>query len=159
MKMTSLLILATALSGCAHMKIDPLLPTTAQDWHDGDSSRKGYLVYSPRVFVKVELSTVCAKEGADGACAETQEKCAIGDQFVLPNYEKPYVVRFKGGLGSATSTFKLTNGWLLSEATSTRDISGVINSVLAEGLDEKSPCATGLYELTGAGLQKFWPRP
>lgn len=146
MKKTALLIILYALGGCGGTLIKPISVTEAGNWHGGNDlkSREGYLFYAPRVVVKVERVVICTRAGSGGACDKTEIRCSVGDPFVLPDYRKPYVARFKRGFTSSESALKFVNGWLLSEASSASDNTALFD-LLGTVATAADGCEPGLY--------------
>lgn len=164
-KTISAMLFAIALSGCGGIVIKP----AATDWRSSAVSKEdeGYLVYEPRVVVKVELSYRCPEPGEGGACnGEPVLGCAVGDPFVVPDYNKPYVVRFKRGFAGSESSLKFASGWLLSEATSATDNTALFDllGAAAAAAAADDGCKPGLYAMDpkvtmdeGVKLVRVWP--
>lgn len=120
----------------------------------------GYQLYYPKTVVTVSTVWRCVKPESGGACpsGEWQSSCVVGSTWLLPDFSKPYVARFKPGIGSAQATLDVSNGWLLSKATSQTNVSSLSEAVLetlgvgAEGL---TGCKEGIYEWTESGFRQI----
>lgn len=112
----------TQLVGCAGLSVTPLTPNQASLAHSDSSSINGYIAYHPAMIVAIGT-----KNGS----------CGIDSIQYLPDYSKPYLVRIDKGIGSSTTKFDLTNGWMLSSASATVD-----NSVISEKLFNKLSATT-----------------
>jgi len=132
----AVLLFATLLGGCSGIIIQPLTPAEASGFHKNRSS--GYLVYEPTVYFTVGQG--------DGACA-------VGKPFVLPDYDRPYRIDAKAGLGKSGVEVTIVDGWALGAFKDNSDntaILGALKGLMA--LDgDSSACPVGLYRIVKAG--------
>lgn len=153
---------AAATSGCAGLDIVPITKQQAQTAHDG-SGKAGYIVYHPLLLVRVGSELRCPQDKMpDGKCDRnnaTIEYCEVSAPFLFPDYERPYRVTSKAGLGKAGVEVSIMNGWMLSSFKDNSDNTALL-SELSKGLmkkfDGKSPtCPTGIYQWTEGGFLRF----
>lgn len=145
-----LVILSVLAVGCGGLDIRP-----------GTVGEKGgYQFFQPKVVVTISALRQCVKPGSGGACAEGDWmlSCAVGSTWLLPDYSKPYVARFRAGIGSQKATLDLVDGWLLSKAVSETDITdltGIALESVGIAAQGSAGCDEGIYEWTGDGFQKL----
>ena len=131
------------LAGCGGLSIDP-----------GKDPKKGYTVYAPMVMVNVSRVRTCEKLRRDGTCEQGQsDSCVVGTPYVLPDYTKPFTVKFEKGLGSYSGSVTIENGWMLGAATSTGDPSDFLTNVgeAAAVMATSVTCTEGIYKLGSDG--------
>lgn len=135
--------LAVLLAGCSGMVIKPISPQEATAFHEdpAKNGRSGYVVYAPTIYFSVGL--------------DDKNVCVMGKPFVLPDYNRPYRLDSKSGLGKAGTEFTITDGWMLGAAKDNSDNTAILNALTGKegifGLDQggraKTNCITGLYQM------------
>jgi hypothetical protein len=136
----AILVLASILSGCAHVQFDKL---NDNGNNDGGNYGDGIVVYQPRPFLLV---------------AENAEGTLTSSIIYLPDYEKGYVIRPKAGIGKVDLNLKLDQGWNLVEYGNTADsrlpetvasLAGAIPGIspAEDQPSERGPMGPGLYRI------------
>lgn len=124
----------------------------------------GYQLYLPKVLVTVSSDRRCKEPDGEGNCptGDWEIVCELGEPWVLPDYAKPYVARFKPGIGSQSASLEVVNGWLLGAATTETDVTDLSSTI--PGLVETEAadtCKEGIYEWTANGFELLpfpgWP--
>jgi hypothetical protein len=118
----------------------------------------GYQLYLPKVLLTVSSDRRCREPDAEGNCPNNDWEivCQLGEPWMLPDYAKPYVARFKPGIGSQSASLEVVNGWLLGAATSESDVTDLPITMLGQSgisTEEPNTCKEGIYEWTADGFK------
>lgn len=140
-------LLAGLLAGCSGMVIQPLSKAEADKFHSEDSAnRSGYVVYAPRVYFAVGL--------------DDKMTCVVGKPFVLPDYDRPYRLDSKPGLGKASTEFTIADGWALGTFKDNSDNTALLTALvggngilLGKDGQREAKCPVGLYRVSDSGLE------
>ena len=145
-----------ALDGCAGLE----MKTITSD--DVDQARKGkvlhgYVVYEPIIVIEISEREVCVEKG-DKDCKKSELRCAASTPFLLPDYEKPYLITSKSGFGKAGVDLTIADGWRLGNIKDSSDNTALLDFIGKAALNmfnQRSPndkCKPGLYRLPNKGL-------
>ncbi|WP_423908709.1 hypothetical protein [Candidatus Spongiihabitans sp.] len=98
MKKSILIMFSIAfLSSCAGVNIKPITITEDGSSHGTGNNLDGYILYAPKVFVVVK---------------NIENDCKI-TSFQMPDYNKPFTLNLKSGLGKIDTTIEIKDGWML----------------------------------------------
>lgn len=163
----SVLLAAMAASGCSGLQIASISKDDAGKAHQG-AGHSGYIVYHPRVLVRVGAEKRCpADKMPDGKCDPKNaslDYCEVSPPFYLPDYDKPYRVDVKTGIGKAGVDVAIANGWMLSSFKDNSDNSVLLGELIKAGVFTKtvapevpnqaaSKCPAGVYQWTDRGFK------
>jgi len=109
-----------ALAGCAGVQISPTTPASADAAHASPGAPDGYVVYEPMLVVQVAREVVCAGKNK-GNCAEPQVRCTISEPAKWPDYDRPYRVNIRPGLGKTSVDLEIRDGWMLGQVKDQTD--------------------------------------
>jgi hypothetical protein len=136
-------IAVVMLSGCASLTFTPTTATQIENDRK-NAAASGYPVYPPKVLF---------------AFSQGKEGCAI-TRLLVPNFDKPILVKISSGWGSSTIQFDTSEGWALAKASAAIDNTALLNKLVADKSASgatvqggtggvTSTCPAGLYELAG----------
>jgi hypothetical protein len=132
MKFTPIALFAfLPLAACAGYDIVPVAPIAEDKWAAPGSSDEGYLIYEPEPYLQVVLTP------ADGG-----KLTATASVVYLPNRKRAYRVNTYTFLATADIKLTYRDGWMLTNADSSVDTSGIAKAVIE--------AAGGLKALTAA---------
>ncbi|MCG6873066.1 MAG: hypothetical protein LJE84_12310 [Gammaproteobacteria bacterium] len=154
---TLALACATAwLSGCSGVAITQISPESAR--HTG-AETPGYIVHAPMVVVEIAEVEVCAQRNDSNKCVRTTTRCSVGKPFVLPDYQRPFRVNVKSGLGKTNVDLTFNDGWLLGKVKDASDNSGIPASLLKvlEGVRSLAEAKARVGGCKPAGLYRVGP--
>lgn len=156
---------ALLLSACAGVDVTPISPTLRAGLHGSADAEKfanrGYVVYEPMLLVSVAPGKKCLGQAKDGKCLGTsQDVCEISEPKLLPNYNRPYLVKSRSGFGKAGTQIDIKDGWMLSSIKDESDNSAILAALLGKEKlaasamgGEAAPvpgCAIGVYTVPSA---------
>lgn len=122
--------------------------------------KSGYQLYYPKILVTVSAERRCISPDAKGECPDDEWKhnCLMSKPWVLPDYNKPYVAKFKKGVGSQSATIEIVDGWMLGRASSATDVSAITSTLFELASEDASAkCKEGVHEWTADGFKEFPP--
>lgn len=169
-KKFGLVVLVASLAGCGGLEIESLTPDEATNAHS-DKKVPGYIVYHPMIVVEMkEIKKEILKTEIEAENIITREygiikECVIGKPQTLPDYEKPFLLRLKSGIGKSSVDLKIEDGWRLAGIKTESDNTAWLKfakdmatggigegSLLAAGIVDggakSSECKSGLYKLS-----------
>lgn len=155
MKKFGLVALIASLAGCGGLEISSLSVEKAENAHKSGPDEKvsGYIVYHPMIVVAVKKEKVITEDGTSPVI-----KCVVGKPQTLPDYEKPFLLRLKPGIGKSSVDLKIEDGWRLAgiktEADNTawltfaKDMATGGRLLPQESAAAIEECKPGLYRLS-----------
>lgn len=142
-------LLTGLLAGCSGMVIQPLTAEQAKHFHSNDVANRGqsgYVVYAPKVYFAVGL--------------DDKQNCTVGKPFVLPDYDRPYRLDSKPGLGKAGTEFTIADGWALGTFKDNSDNTALLTALvggngilLGKNGQREAKCPVGLYRVSDSSLE------
>lgn len=128
MKKIGVVVLVASLSGCGGLEISSLSVEEAEGAHKSGQKISGYIVYHPMIVVAVKKEKVATEDGTIQAI-----KCVVGKPQTLPDYEKPFLLRLKPGIGKSSVNLKIEDGWRLDGVEAESDTTALLEEIVRRG--------------------------
>jgi hypothetical protein len=144
-----LLIILLLLMSCASIK--SITPEEALNAHTKLHSVDGYIVFHPLVVVEVS------------------ENCIAAKSFLLPNYNRPFLVTIRAPFIGSPGSMVVEDGWRLSNLGGSTGTAAALGALIAgtggrlllgkedidDTLGKKTICKPGLYrmDITDKGVR------
>lgn len=144
MKRTPLALFAfLPAAACAGYDIVPVAPSAVAEWAKTGGPGDGYVIYEPEPYLQVVLTP-----------AEGGKLAATASIVYLPNRQRPYRVDTYAFLATADIKLAYRDGWMLTNADSNVDTTGVAKAVL-EAVGEIKPLAVAGGTVGTVQLYRF----
>jgi hypothetical protein len=125
------LIIVFLVAGCAGLDVKTLKSHEVKDARaKGGAPLSGYIVYEPMVIVSVSWPKICiGTEEPGGACKGQLVTHCAASTLLLPDYEKPYLVSTRAGLGKAGAEVTIVDGWMLGTLKDSSDNAALVSAL------------------------------
>ncbi len=152
MKKFGLVVLIASLAGCGGVEISSLSDEEAEKAHQSGHKIPGYIVYHPMIVVEVKEIIEKEVETEDSIIREYGKikECVVGKPQTLPDYEKPFLLRLKPGIGKSSVDLKIEDGWRLDGIKTESDNTAllqVLQKIVTQGASVSLMPSDGTCEL------------